>query len=169
MACNDFGQNIQGLHLDGDAIVATDRHIAVFGEDKVNNQYTYLALDANGQLELAHDVNTNPVFGIITDANQDDLNIYSEGDVSDTGIGVMGEDPAGNMQFLAVDTNGELIVNVGAVDSAYVYGSANLVKDTATSEAIKAFSPALAVFNLRSSSLFCFDDRAQKPKKLKRP
>jgi len=188
MAFNDFGQNIQGLHQAGDSVVSTDRHIAIFGEDKSTNQYAYIALDAsgqvelahdvntnpiysvitdgtddlqivvdgsavgtngihllgtdgtnaqilstdsNGQLELAHDVNTNPIFGVVTDGT-DDLAIYNDGDTSDTGVGVMGKDASGNMHFLKVASDGELIINIGAADSAYVYGSTNLVKDTAT-------------------------------------
>lgn len=45
---DDFGQTIQGLHLEGDSIVSTDQHIAVFGEK--SGVYQYLQLDANDAL-----------------------------------------------------------------------------------------------------------------------
>jgi len=45
---DDFGQTIQGLHLDGDSIVATDQHIAIFGDK--SGAYEYLKLDANDGL-----------------------------------------------------------------------------------------------------------------------
>jgi len=58
---------------------------------------------------------------------------------------------------------------IAAASSVLENDKKAMVKDTAISEAIKAFNPALAVLDLRSSSLFCLDDRAQKPKRLKRP
>jgi hypothetical protein len=45
---DDFGQTIQGLHLEGDSIVATDQHIGVFGEK--SGVYQYLQLDTNDAL-----------------------------------------------------------------------------------------------------------------------
>lgn len=145
MVFNDFGQNIQGLHLNGDAIVSTDRHIAIFGKDVANDQYIYIALDSNGQVELAHDVNTNPIFNIMTDGTGQDLDIYVEGDAGTTGLGVMGQDSLGNMQFLKVTTDGEVIVNIGAENTAFFRDSVTLVKDTIATVASLVGGPDVIV------------------------
>lgn len=48
---DEFGQKVRGIHQAGDAIIAEDTHIAVFGKDP-SDQYEYLSIDANGRLEV---------------------------------------------------------------------------------------------------------------------
>ncbi len=61
-------------------------------------------------------------------------------------------------------------IDIAAASSVLKTDKTAIVKDTAISEATKAFSPALAAFEISSSSIFCLlFDRPQKPKKLKRP
>lgn len=49
---DEFGQRIQGLHVEGDTPVATDKHIAVFALDD-SGDYAYLNLDASGNLKVS--------------------------------------------------------------------------------------------------------------------
>ena len=127
---DDFGQTMQGLHKEGDVIAALEQHIGVFGKSSTGT-YKFISMDAAGQVELAHDILTNPVFTRITDSVEN-LNVYLDGASPDTGLGVMGLGTDGFMHFLKVDDSGELIVNIGATDSVYTYATANLVKDTVT-------------------------------------
>ena len=127
---DDFGQTIQGLHKEGDVIAALEQHIGVFGKS-VTGTYKFISMDAAGQIELAHDILTNPVFTRMTDTVEN-LNIYLDGAAPDTGLGVMGKGTDGFMHFLKTDATGEVIVNIGATNSTYVYATANLVKDTIT-------------------------------------
>jgi len=120
-------QMVQGYAEDGDAHVSDELPFPVMGKNASGN-YQLFSLDDNGQVELAHDVNTNPVFAYITDGDQDDLNVYNESDAADTGIGVMGKDSNDQMQFLKVGTDGELIISIGSTDSAYTYGTVTAEK-----------------------------------------
>lgn len=95
----DFGQTIQGLHEEGDSVVADQFHIGLLGKD-------------SGALYQL-------------------LRLYAEGDASGIGAGVLpGRDVSGNMHYLKTTADGEVIVNIGAEDTAYVRGTASLVKDT---------------------------------------
>jgi hypothetical protein len=48
---DEFGQRIEGLHSSGDAVVATDKHIAVLAKN-TDDEYDYLNLNSDGQLEV---------------------------------------------------------------------------------------------------------------------
>jgi hypothetical protein len=48
---DEFGQRIEGLHSAGDAVVATDKHIAVLAKNE-SDEYEYLSVDANGKLSV---------------------------------------------------------------------------------------------------------------------
>ena len=95
-------------YQDGDANTSAYGTVAM-GDDGTNLQF--LSVDSSGQLQLAHDVNSNPVFAKITNGTTE----------------------------LAINTNGSLNVVTTNNDSTWDYGSANLVKDTATS--VNSFSP----------------------------
>lgn len=64
---DDFGQTIQGLHLDGDTINALDQHIAVFGKDFTAGTYEYLKIDpTTGGLWIADGGGSITVDGSVT-------------------------------------------------------------------------------------------------------
>jgi len=124
---------------DGDSGVA--KGFAVFGYDGTNMQI--LSTDNNGQVQTAHDVNTNPIFGVVTDGT-DDLSVLNDGDTfsGETGLLIMGQDGT-NVQAIKTNTAGQLQVEVVSgfgTTEIYDGGSANLVKDTPTT--IHSYSPA---------------------------
>ena len=151
---DDFGQRIEGLHQRGDAIVSTDRHVAVFGENSSGN-YEYLKLNASQQLEttggteyavddvagatdkgkvtlvVRDDALTTltPVDGDYVSLRVDSIGALWVRTTSDSTIRI-----TDGTDTLAINGDGSINVNasLGASDSAYHAGSANLVKDTET-------------------------------------
>ncbi len=70
-----------------------------------------------------------------------------------------------NVSNCAVNTRA---IDIIAASSVLKIDSVAMAKDNVTRDTLKAFSPALEAFEIRSSSLFCFD-KAKNAKKLKRP
>lgn len=127
---DEFGQRVQGLHVEGDTIVGTDRHVAVFGKtNDVTPKYEYLTIDA-----------TTGDLGVITNFEYADGATYNTGDVGAFILAVREDADAalvadGQYGPLQTDSKGFLKVtgdlNIQQANSTYVYNSATLVKDIA--------------------------------------
>lgn len=155
---DDFGQTIQGLHLDGGTIAAGDQHIAVFGKDFTNSTYEYLKIDPTSGALWVTDGGSD--FGVVTNFEYAEDTAHTDGDVgaftlavrNDTLAALAGSD--GDYAPLQVNANGALYVAVdgtvtisGAVTTNYEYA-----EDSAHSSAdIGAF--VLAVRNDAGTAL----------------
>lgn len=150
-----FGQSIQGLHKEGDAVVSTDQHIALLVKDASDN-YVMLNVDANGALTItatdldirALDASTDNI--AISDGTNTlaidgsgNLTVNVNGTVTVDATDLDIRDLSASQDNVAISdgtntlaVNGDGSINVvtgeAAGDSVYTYGSANLVKDTAT-------------------------------------
>jgi len=92
-----------GAGADGAAVTGNPNLVA--GTDGTNAQT--LSVDSGGQLQTAHDVNTNPLFSKVTDGT-DELDIATDGSAAKTkGVQVMGTDGT-NAQTLSTDNGGQL-------------------------------------------------------------
>jgi len=139
------GANAQVLHLStaGDAIVVgaaaggaavSGNPVRIGGKDGSGNTQDILT-DTSGQIETAHDVNTNAIFAKVTDGT-DDLQIVVDGAAAGTnGVHMLGTDGT-NAQIIATDTSGNLKVVVTdstAGDQIQSYNTASAVAVDATS------------------------------------
>lgn len=127
--------------VDGSA--AKTNGLQVLGTDGTNAQI--LSTDTSGVLNTNATIvwdDTNKV--VITDGTND-LPISVDGAAEKTeGITVMGSDGTNNYTLLT-DSNGALYVNTGgAPDDSVTYGTANLVKNTATTVVSQAGAAKVA-------------------------
>jgi len=136
------------IAIDGSA--AKTNGLQILGTDGTNAQI--LSTDASGVLNTSDNwLDTNKV--VITDGT-DDLEIVVDGATAGTkGVHILGTDGT-NAQILRTDTSGSLYVNTsGAPDDTITYGTANLVKSTATSVVSKAGVATVAGISASGSGL----------------
>lgn len=125
-----------------DGAAALTKGIHFLGTDGTNAQI--ISTDTGGQIQLAHDANTNPLFTEITDGTNE-LSISVEGAaLPANGLAVHAEDGSGNAAPLKVNGSGALLVSTDAATGQVLvdHASVNLVKDTPTT--VNSYSPAAA-------------------------
>jgi len=115
-------------YADGTADTGAEKGNIALGSDGSN--FYYLSTDASGQLQTAHDANSNPVFAKITDGSQEwsiDASGYGQVDIaaqSLTAVAVSGDSSANavaNPIHMAVgDGTTEADVLSGTLDALYV-------------------------------------------------
>ncbi len=110
MTADEFGQGIRGIYSEGQAIVSTDQHPAVFAKKASDSTYVYLELNDSGQLKVTGgtqyaigDTQGGTDIGVVTLVVRDDALTTLP-------------DPDGDYTLLRVDSKGQLWVTATDLD-----------------------------------------------------